>query len=454
MVFTVVSFVVVLGVLIFIHELGHFLVAKWSGVGVERFSLGFGPVLLRLRRGETEYCISAIPLGGYVKMMGEESPLEGGGTGIVEPQKSFSEKPVWTRFLIVFAGPGMNFVLAAFLVMVVFLILGRPGVPAVVGRIEPGSPAGEAGLRPGDRVVAIDGQPIVQWEELLETLQHSQGGTVQATLRRGEEERKVALAPRKTKQRDLFGDERDVWEIGARPHDPARIGEVVAGRPAAKAGLKAGDVVVALDGKPIMDWEELAESIHKRPGRETQLVIEREGKRLDVTVTPELGKLPFPTGEEKEVGQIGIGRAVPSAVYVRPDPLTAVNQAVTWTADVTGLTLWSLWKLVKRDIPASTIGGPIQIAVAAGQQARLGMEYLIRFTAVISVNLAVLNLLPIPMLDGGHLFFFVIEAVVGRPLSVRKREIAQQVGFFFLILLMVFAVYNDLTRIDLFRFLK
>ena len=454
MIFTVVSFVVVLGVLIFIHELGHFVVAKWSGVGVDRFSLGFGPVLFSIRRGETEYCVSAIPLGGYVKMMGEESPMEGGGTAVVDPAKAFAEKPVWQRFLIVFAGPGMNFVLAALLVMGLFMVLGRPGVPSVVGRVERDSPAARAGLRSGDRIVAVDGRSVVQWEELVEQFQEAGDGTIQVTVRRQDEDLKVALTPVKTKVRDLFGEERSVWEIGARPYDPARVGEVIPGRPAAKAGLKSGDIVVALDGRPILDFEELADIIYKRPGQPTLLTVERDGQRLDITVVPELGKLPFSGGEEREVGQIGIGRAVPSAVYVRSNPVTAIGQAVVWTGQVTSLTVWSLWKLIKRDISASNIGGPIQIAVAAGQQARLGLEHLIRFTAVISVNLAVLNLLPIPMLDGGHLLFFVIEAVIGRPLSVRKREIAQQVGFFFLLLLMVFAVYNDLSRIDLLRFFK
>ena len=455
MVSTVASFVVVLGVLIFIHELGHFVVAKWSGVGVDRFSLGFGPVLFSIRRGETEYCISAVPLGGYVKMMGEESPMEGGGSAVVDSAKAFAGKPVWQRFLIVFAGPGMNFVLAALLVMGLFMVLGRPGVPSVVGRVEQGSPAAQAGLQSGDRIIAVDGQPIVQWEELVERLQEEGGGgTIQVTVRRQDAERKVALTPVKLKVRDLFGDEKSIWEIGARPYAPARVGEVVPGRPAARAGLKAGDIVVALDGRPILDFEELADIIYKRPGQTTLLTVERNGERLDIMVVPELGKLPYPGGEDREVGQIGIGRAAPSAVYVRSNPVTAIGQAVIWTSQITSFVLWSLWKLVTRQIAASNIGGPIQIAVAAGQQARLGLEHLILFTAGISVNLAVLNLLPIPMLDGGHLLFFIIEAIIGRPLSVRKREIAQQVGFFFLMLLMVFAVYNDLSRIDLFRFLK
>lgn len=454
MVAPVVSFVVVVGILIFVHELGHFLVARWCGVGVDRFSLGFGPVLFSFRRGETEYCLSAIPLGGYVKMMGEESPLEGGGTGSPDSEKSFSEKPVWRRFLIVFAGPGMNFFLPIVLTAGLFMALGRPGSPPVVGPVEPGSPAAQAGLRTGDRVVSVDGQPIVQWEEMLERFQSTGGGEIQLALRRGEEEIGVRVIPRQKKLRDPLGDERSLWEIGARAYAPPRIGQVMPGQPADRAGLRAGDTVLAIDGQPVYGWDELAEGIQKRAGKPTIFTLERDGKRLEISVVPEPGK--HPGGEDKEVGLIGIGSSGrgPNAVYSRSNPLAAIQLAVVWTGDVTWLTLRSIWKLIRGAIPASNIGSPIMIAVEAGQQARLGWDNLILFTALISVNLGVLNLFPIPVLDGGHLLFFAIEAIRGRPLSLRKREVAQQVGMFLLLLLMVFAVYNDVSRFNLLRFLR
>ncbi len=450
---TILSFVVVIGVLILIHELGHFLVARWVGVGVERFSIGFGPVLLRWKGKETEYCLSAIPMGGYVKMMGEEGPLEGGGSGVVDPAKSFSLKPLAARFLIVFAGPGMNFVLAAAIFAAVFMIVGRPVLPSTLGRIKPDGPAAQAGLKTGDRVTAVDGVPVANWEDLYSAIQAGGGETRQITFSRETREQRVALTPARTKVRDIFGDERATWDIGAGPFAPARIGEVLPGYPAAKAGLRTGDTVVALDGSPVLSWDELAEAIHKRAGKPTELTVERDGRSLTVAVVPQAVKDRGPSGEEVEVGRIGISPAA-AVSYVRSNPIVAVGQGVARTWDMTVLTAVGLWKLVTRQLPASTIGGPIQIAVVAGEQAKQGVTSLAFFTAVISVNLALLNLLPVPMLDGGHLFFFVIEAVRGRPLSLRKREVAQQVGFFLLMLLMVYAVYNDLARLDFSRLFK
>jgi regulator of sigma E protease len=440
----VVSFVVVVGILILIHELGHFFVARWMGVGVERFSVGFGPILFRVKRGETEYCISAVPMGGYVKMVGED-PREGESVIPPNPGKSFSLNPLWARSLIVFAGPGMNFVLAAAIFAGVFMIAGRPVLPSLLGRVQPDSPAAQAGLQTGDLVTAVDGRAIAHWEDLVKAVQSSHGETLQLTIRRGESERKVALTPMRTKVKDIFGDEHEGWDLGARPYVPARVGEVLAGYPATKAGLRVGDVVVALDGVPVLSWDELADGIHKRPGRKVDLSVRREGQSLTIAVVPQPTKQRAPGGEEIEVGLIGISPAG-AVTYVRSNPVAAVKDGIVRTGEITALTVVGLWKLVKRELPASTIGGPLQIAVTAGEQAKQGLTSLAFFTAVISINLAVLNLLPVPMLDGGHLFFFAIEAVLGRPLSVRKRELAQQVGFFLLALLMVFAVYNDIQR--------
>lgn len=440
----IVSFVVVIGILILIHELGHFFAARQMGVGVERFSIGFGPILFRLKRRETEYCLSAVPLGGYVKMVGED-PREGESAIPVAPEKSFALKPLWARSLIVFAGPGMNFVLAAAIFAAVFMVVGRPVLPSVVGRIQPGSPAAQAGLQTEDRVIAMDGKAVAHWDDLVKALQSSHGETVQLTIRRGEAERKLALTPARTKVKDVFGGEQEIWDLGARPYIPARVGEVLAGYPAAKAGLRAGDVMTALDGAAVLSWEELAEGIHKRPGRKVALSVRRGGESLTIEVVPQATKQRSPSGEETLVGLIGIGPAG-AVTYVRSNPVVAMGEGIIRTGEITALTVVGLWKLVKRELPASAIGGPLQIAVSAGEQARQGFTSLAFFTAVISINLAVLNLLPVPMLDGGHLFFFAIESVMGRPLSVRKRELAQQVGFFLLALLMVFAMYNDIQR--------
>ena len=453
---TVLSFVVVIGILILIHELGHFLVARWVGVGVERFSIGFGPVLLRWRGKETEYCLSVIPMGGYVKMMGEENPLEGGGGALAyDPGKAFALKPLWARFLIVFAGPGMNFVLAALIFMLVFATVGRPVWPPVIGRVAEGTPAAETGLKTGDLIVAVDGRPVRHWEDMDELVTTSRGRPLKLTIKRGGAEQTVTVTPRLVTVRDpIFREPKESWELGVGPQLTPQIGSVTGGSAAEKAGLKPGDLVRAVADQPVFTPEELMQAIQKRAGQTFEVTVEREGRTLRLPVTATVVKEKVPGGQEAEVGRIGVGivtRAVSYEAYSLP---RAVWYGAVKTWEMTAITVKGLWKIVIGVLDRSNIGGPIQIAAEAGRQWREGLASLTLFTAVISVNLAVLNLLPVPMLDGGHLFFFVIEAVLGRPLSLRKREWAQQVGLVLLMLLMVYALYNDLVRIDAFRFLK
>jgi regulator of sigma E protease len=445
-----ISFVVVLGILILVHELGHFFMARLAGVGVERFSIGFGPVLWRVRGKETEYCVSAIPMGGYVKMMGDdENPLEGGKGGTIDPAKAFNTKPLIARFLIVFAGPAMNFILAAVIAALMFMLIGRPVAPAEIGRVTEGGAAAQAGLKTGERLVAVDGKPIQYWEDLARAVQSAGGRALSVTVRGSGGERTVTLTPAQAKRKDLFGDEQVVWEVGATPYVPAAIGDTVSGDPADAAGLKPNDVVTAIEGQPVLSWDELAEKIHQRAEQPTRLEVKRGGETLSITVTPKKGKIPGPDGKETEVGLIGI-RPSGAVTFVRSNPITAIWDGLVWSVDVTVKTAIGLYKIVVGQLDRSNIGGPIQIAKTAGEQARQGVVSLALFTAVISINLFLLNLLPVPMLDGGHLLFFAFEAVLGRPLSVRKREVAQQVGFALLMLLMVFAFYNDFKRIGLF----
>ena len=447
---TLVSFVVVLGILIIVHELGHFFMARLCGVGVERFSVGFGPVLWRFRGKETEYCLSLIPMGGYVKMMGDdENPLEGGRAATVDPAKAFNNKSLAARFLIVFAGPAMNFVLAVVIAALMFMLVGRPVAPAQVGRVVEGGPAAQAGLQTGDRIISIDGAAVPYWEDVARVVQAAGPRALKVVVKGASGERTVDLTPTQTKRRDLFGDEQNVWELGASPYIPATIGDTVSGDPADQAGLKSGDTVTALEGQPVMSWDDLAEKIHQRAGQPTRLEVKRGSETLPITVTPKKGKIPGPDGKEVEAGLVGI-RPGGTTLMVRSNPLTATWEGVVWAGDVTAKTAIGLYKWASRQIPSNSIGGPIQIATMAGEQARQGISSLALFTAVISVNLFLLNLLPVPMLDGGHLLFFACEAVLGRPLSVRKREVAQQVGFALLMLLMVFAFYNDFKRIGLF----
>jgi regulator of sigma E protease len=454
-VLVVVRFVIVIGILILVHELGHFFVARWTGVGVERFSIGFGPVLLRWRGTETEYVLSAIPMGGYVKMVGEENPLEGGGGPVYDSAKAFALKPLWARFLIVFAGPAMNLVLAAVIFAVVLATLGRAVWPATVGKVADNSPAASAGLRTGDTIVGVNGRLVAYWEDLDRALARSAGRPLELRVRHDGAESTMTVTPRLRSVPDpVFREPRESWDIGAGPQLLPMITSVGPRSPAERAGLKPGDVVLMVAGQPLYTHEDLLEAIRTRPGQSFELTIERDGKQLTMTVTPEPVKERLPTGEEVTVGKIQAGLA-PKAVRFEPyGPLTAAWQGTVKTWEMTVLTAKGLWKLVSRQIDLSNIGGPIQIATETTRQANDGLVSVAVFVALISVNLGVLNLLPIPMLDGGHLLFFVIEAVLGRPLSLRKREVAQQVGFVLLMVIMFFALYNDLTRLNAFKFFR
>lgn len=449
---TLVSFIVVIGLLILIHELGHFMVARWTGVGVERFSIGFGPVLLRWRGKETEYCLSAIPMGGYVKMLGEENPLEGGPALPYDPGKAFSLKPLWARFLIVFAGPGMNFVLAAVIFTAVLATVGRPVWPAVIGRVAEGGPAAAAGVRTGDRVTAVNGRPVAHWEDLEQAITRSGGRALALSVSRAGADQTVTVTPRLTTVRDpIFKEPREGWEIGAGPRLTPHVGLVTPGSPAERAGLEPGDAVMAVAGQPVFSPEELTREIQKRPGQTFPLAIERGGRPLTLSVTASPVREKSPAGEEVEVGRIGVS-VVTRAVSHEPYGLaSAAGHGAARTWDMTVVTVKGFWKILSGELPFSNLGGPVLIATETGRQAQEGVVPLALFTAVISVNLAVLNLLPVPMLDGGHLLFFLIEAVLGRPLSLRKREWAQQAGFVLLMLVIGFVVYNDLVRIDAFK---
>jgi regulator of sigma E protease len=453
---TIVSFIVVIGLLILIHELGHFFVARWCGVGVERFSIGFGPVLLRWKGKETEYCLSVIPMGGYVKMMGEEdNPLEGGSGMAYDPNKAFARKPLWARFLIVFAGPGMNLVLAGVIFAIVLGTLGRPVWPPAVGRVADGGPAATAGLRTGDTVVAVNGRAISYWEDLDRAVTGASGRPLELRVRRDGAEQTVSVTPRLRSVPDpVFREPRETWDIGAGPQLIPQISSVSPDSPAKRAGLQAGDVVTAVAGQPVFTPEDLVEAIRSRPGQAFPITVERDGKPLTLTVTPDAVREKGTDGQEREVGRIQAGIATKTVRFEPYNPVMAAGYGAVKTWDMTVLTVKGLWKLVSRQIDSSNIGGPIQIATEAGRQAKDGVASLALFTAIISVNLGVLNLLPVPMLDGGHLLFFMIEAVLGRPLAARKREMAQQVGFVLLMLLMVYALYNDLVRIDAFKFFR
>jgi len=439
---TILAAIVVLGILIFVHELGHFLVAKRSGVGVLKFSLGFGPKLVGVKRGETEYLLSALPLGGYVKMIGEDptDPLP----EAADPARSFSLKSVGTRARIILAGPLANLVLPVAIFWGVFAIVGQPYFLPIVGTPEPGTPAAQAGLQPGDRVQALDGVRIERWTDVEAAVQASAGKPLNFTVTRDGRSFDVRLAPRAVATRDIFGQETQTWDLGLYPLLATRIGQVLPGHVAEQAGLKSGDRIVALNGTPVLEWEQLAKTIHGNPGKPIRLTVERNGQRFEVEVTPRPTKQQTAAGEE-EIGLIGIGPA-PESHYHRLNPVTALVAGVNKTVDLSVLIVQGFVKLIQAKISPKTIGGPLLIGQMAGEVVQRGPVELLSFTALLSINLAILNLLPIPVLDGGHLLFSLIEWLRGKPVSLRKREIAQQVGMVLLVGLMIFAFYNDISR--------
>ena len=394
---TILAAIVMLGILIFVHELGHFLVAKRSGVGVLKFSLGFGPKLVGVKRGETEYLLSAFPLGGYVKMIGED-PADASAEA-ADPARSFSQKSVATRARIILAGPVANLLLPVVIFWGVFAIVGQPYFLPIVGAPDPGSPAAQAGLLPGDRVQALNGERIERWTDVDAAVQASAGTPLNFTVMRDGRAFDVRLTPRAVATPDIFGQETQTWDLGLHPLLSTRIGQVLPGHVAEQAGLRSGDRIVALNGTPVVEWEQLAKTIHESPGKPVRLTVERDGQRFDVEVTPRPTKQQTASGEE-EIGLIGIGPA-PESHYQRLNPVTALVAGVKETARLSALIVQGFVKLIQGRISPKTIGGPILITQMAGEVVQRGTVQLLSFTALLSINLAILNLLPIPVLDGG-----------------------------------------------------
>ncbi|MEK7683682.1 MAG: RIP metalloprotease RseP, partial [Nitrospirota bacterium] len=438
---TFLSAIVLLGILIFVHELGHFLFAKKLGVRVLKFSLGFGPKLIGRKYGDTEYLVSAVPLGGYVKMLGEEP-----GDELKEEDKPFAYnyQPVWKRFLIVFSGPVFNLFFAAAIFFVVFLS-GVPVPKPYVGKVMENSPAAAAGLITGDRITAINGKTVSGWDDIDVSVNESRGEKLLFKIEREGKIIELPVTPEKKTGKNIFGENTEVMDIGIMPLLYPEVGEVIKNAVAEKAGIKKGDRIVEIEGASIKTWHDMTSIIHGSPEKPLRLKIKRDENFLELTVTPGKKTLKYPDGSEKQIGLIGIGPAG-NNVIKKYNPLKAASLGVERTWDIVVLTVVGIVKLIQRIIPADTLGGPIMIFQMAGQQASLGVMNFFLFMAVISINLGVLNLLPIPILDGGHILFLGIEAVRRKPLSEKVMMIAQRIGLAIIITLMVFAFYNDIMR--------
>jgi regulator of sigma E protease len=435
------SAIILLGILIFVHEFGHFLFAKKLGVRVLKFSLGFGPKLIGRKYGDTEYLVSAVPLGGYVKMLGEEP-----GDELKEEDKPFAYnyQAVWKRFLIVFSGPVFNLFFAAAILFVIFLS-GVPVPKPYVGKVMDNSPAAAAGFMAGDRIAAINGKTVSGWDDIDVSVNESSGERLLFKIEREGKIIELSVTPEKSTGKNIFGENTEVMDIGIMPLLYPEVGEVIKNSVAEKAGIKKGDRIIEIEGTPIKTWHDMTAIIHGSPEKPLRLKIKRDENFLELTVTPEKKISKYPDGTEKHIGLIGIGPAG-NNVIKKYNPLKAASLGVKRTWDMIVLTVVMVIKLIQRIVPAETLGGPIMIFQMAGQQASLGAMNFFMFMAVISINLGVLNLLPIPILDGGHILFLGIEAVRRKPLSEKAIMIAQRIGLAIIITLTAFAFYNDIMR--------
>ncbi|MGH7206300.1 MAG: RIP metalloprotease RseP [Nitrospiraceae bacterium] len=439
-------FLIVLGVLISFHELGHFLAARWMGVKVLKFSLGFGPKLAGRQIGETEYLVSAVPLGGYVKLFGEE---EADALTPEDRRRSFAHQRLPRKAFIVAAGPGFNFLLA-YLIFTGWLSTGAPlFVPTFrdltpdVEALLPGSPADLAGIKVGDRIIRVNERDISTRSELLDAVEKSNGKQLTLDVRRDGQIKTILVTPQATTFQD-GGTEVVTYRIGTEETAPV-ITAVMNGSPAMAAGFQEGDRVISIEGRDIRTWSQMTGLVKENPNRPLRFEVMRGGRRLSLTVTPAAEKAVM-NGKPTEVGKIGISGPGRSIVKVS-SPLMAAFHGIQATWGWTELTIVGIYKMVAGEISSKNIGGPLTIANISGEAASQGASSVVFLIAILSINLGVLNLLPIPILDGGHLLFFGIEAILRKPLGERQREIAQQVGLLLLVGIMVFAFWNDIERL-------
>lgn len=444
---TVLLFIVVLGPLIFFHELGHFLVARLFGVGVEKFSLGFGPRILGKKVGRTDYRLSLIPLGGYVKMVGDEPDSK------LPPEDlpfSFTHKHVAKRSLIVFAGPFFNAVLALIIFCSILYFNGIESIKPVIRKIDANSPAEQAGLQVADRIVAIDGVPVASWHDVGDIFDASSGEIIKFDIIRDQAPLQVQLQPKRAVYNNVYGEEVPYYEFGISgiPEAMAIVGIVMEEMPAGIAGLKAGDRILAIDGKEVTYWKEMQEIVTASEGKTMNFKVLRHEDTLEIEITPELVKDRNLMGISTKNYRIGIQRYDPVLEEDKMNIELTLGQSLGRSFGILGQVTNAFFDFLKNafkgKVSRELVGGPIRIAQMAQQSAQMGMVQLFSFVAAISLQLAILNLLPIPVLDGGHLLFYGIEAIKRGPLSVRARETAQQIGLFLLLLLMVFVVYNDI----------
>lgn len=446
-IYTVGSFLVAISILIAFHEFGHFWVARKLGVKVLRYSIGFGKPIWRKIAGpdKTEYVVAAIPLGGYVKMLDERE----GEVPEADKHRAFNRQKVWKRFAIVLAGPFFNLMFGVLAFLLVALI-GTTGLKPVIGLVKPDSPAGRAGLQSGMEIVSVDGWRTPVWETVIQE-------TLPRIIDRTHLNIKAKSSDGIVKDYHLDLSSINPNSISRSPNQalglyvfniPAKVGSFADISPAKKAGLQLGDQIIQIDGHPIYDWMDISQYVVGRPDQKVEVTVERDGKTLHFNIRTHAAQY-----NGKTVGRIGIGpiqhfKKLTKSDYTtfRLGLLDGVVYAFHRTWTVTDTTLHALWLILTTRMSVKNISGPISIAVTAGESASLGIVQFIIFLALVSISLGILNLLPIPVLDGGHLMYYVYEFFSGKPVSEAVEIVGQRVGIFLLVLLMLVAFYNDITR--------
>lgn len=451
---TIIAFVVTLGILISIHEYGHFQVARWCGVKVLRFSIGFGRPLFSRRFGkdQTEFILAAFPLGGYVKMLDEREIQEGRAPVLAQDlPRAFNRQTVWKRIAIVLAGPFANLLLAILIYWTLFMH-GITGMKPILGEVPESSAASQASMKAGELIQKVAGTPVATWQDvrwiILQHALNSPSVTVEA--KSGENEVHLHNLPLNDLNEDDF--EKDfLGKIGLKPYQPdvpARIGEIVADSAAEKAGLKAGDQVLKAGNAEISQWDELVKIVRKHPEQSLDLLVRRGDIEINVPVTPDVVE-----EDGQRIGRIGAAYHLEQSeidrllIDVRYPPLTAFSKAVARTWDTSLFSLRMFGNMLIGNASLKSISGPVTIASYAGQSAHIGWKSFLSFLALVSISLGVLNLLPIPVLDGGHLLYYMVEIFKGGPVSDKAMEIGQRIGLGLLGLLMAIAVYNDINRL-------
>ena len=447
--YTLIAFVIAISVLVVVHEFGHYWVARRMGVKVLRFSLGFGKPLWmrRFGRDQTEWVIAAVPLGGYVKMLDEHE----GEVASKDLVRAFNRQPTIKRVAIVVAGPLFNF-LFAILAYSILNMVGSEGMRPVVGKVAESSLAQQAGFRQGDEFIAIDGYKVQSWDQRRLYLYERalDRATVIFTVRdRDGLTRDRALDLSSLSAADVGAGllERQIGLFPSLPEVEPVIGSVDERGAAAQAGLKTGDRVIAIDGQPVKTWQEMVKTVSSQPDVSLRLLVERNGVTQEFRVTAHPVEI-----EGQRIGRIGVGVRIPELpadmrVMVRHAPLSAFAEGIDTTWRMSALTLKMLGKMLLLEVSTKTISGPLTIAQYAGASAQIGFDRFVMFLAVVSISLGVLNLLPIPVLDGGHLLIYLIEGIQGKPLSEAVLHWGQQIGIALLIALMALAFYNDFMRI-------